>query len=1012
MVVELTHEIVKARNDEREYRRIVLKNSLEVLLISHPDTDKCAASMDVGVGYFCDPPGLEGLAHFLEHMLFFASEKYPLEDSFQKYISQHGGKANAFTFSERTNYHFDVNADSFEEALDRFAQFFIKPLLSEDAVDREIKAVDSENQNNLLSDGWRLRQLCKHLSNESHPFHKFGTGNKNSLEVHPKSNGINIRDELIKFYRDNYSANLMYLVVYGKEPLDKMQALVVGKFQDIQNTERISFNFMDQPLLTKHLQMLIRVIPICDDHMLKIEWPTTPDIQHYKEFPCHYLSHVICHEGEGSLFDILKKLGWATRLCACEDSNTSFSFFHVSMDLTEAGNEHVEDIVGLLFKYIDLIKHSGICNWIFDEISAIYEMAFHYQDKVSPLGYSVGIASNMKMYPSRDWLVMSSLPSKFNPDLISAILEGLSPTNCRILWASKKFNGQTDLVEPWYGTAYSMERLTESSIKGWIKCAPDEDLHLPVRNQFIASDMTLKHTQEKFKQVKFPILLRKSVYSTLWYKPDTMFSVPKASVRLRFRCPFACDSPEAEVLTDIFTKLMTDYLSECAHYAELAGLVYGISITSHGFQIWFGGYNDKLRILLETVLEQIVKFEVKSDRFFVIKEMLIKNYQNIKFEEPCEQALHYCSFILHERRWPLNEEIEILMQLEPEEVAKFTPKMLSRTCLECLVAGNVESCEAESMIQHVEDILFAGPNPICKPLFPSQYPTNRVIMLDQGMSYFYSTEGLNPENKNSALVQYIQVNQDDYASNVKLQLLSLIAEQEAFHQLRTVEQLGYITSLAVRDDYGVGGLEFIVQSTSKDPKQVDSRVENFLRLFESKLYEMKKDEFESSVNELVAVKLQKFKNLREESNFYWNEICLGTFRFSRVESEVSALRQLTQQELIDFFDDHIKVGAKKKKKLSIRVYGGSHTTEFAAERSEAAGLDSMQIDDIVSFKKSQPLYGSFTGGFCPSEIAVDDEYIMMAEIELADEMVKAKARKNNGEYQKDCPGKSSGGSSH
>lgn len=95
-------EIVKARTDKREYRRIVLKNSLEVLLISDPDTDKaiqsffkfefrfnflsnlialiailifglylcvlllqCSAAMDVGVGSFSDPEGLEGLAHFL-----------------------------------------------------------------------------------------------------------------------------------------------------------------------------------------------------------------------------------------------------------------------------------------------------------------------------------------------------------------------------------------------------------------------------------------------------------------------------------------------------------------------------------------------------------------------------------------------------------------------------------------------------------------------------------------------------------------------------------------------------------------------------------------------------------------------------------------------------------------------------------------------------------------------------------------------------------------------------------
>jgi hypothetical protein len=39
-------EIVKARTDKREYRRIVLKNSLKVLLISDPDTDKAIQSFD------------------------------------------------------------------------------------------------------------------------------------------------------------------------------------------------------------------------------------------------------------------------------------------------------------------------------------------------------------------------------------------------------------------------------------------------------------------------------------------------------------------------------------------------------------------------------------------------------------------------------------------------------------------------------------------------------------------------------------------------------------------------------------------------------------------------------------------------------------------------------------------------------------------------------------------------------------------------------------------------------
>jgi insulysin len=48
--------------------------------------------------------------------------------------------------------------------------------MSQDAVLREIKAVDSEHKKNLLSDGWRMYQLQKHLASKDHPYHKFSTG--------------------------------------------------------------------------------------------------------------------------------------------------------------------------------------------------------------------------------------------------------------------------------------------------------------------------------------------------------------------------------------------------------------------------------------------------------------------------------------------------------------------------------------------------------------------------------------------------------------------------------------------------------------------------------------------------------------------------------------------------------------------------------------------------------------------------------------------------------------------
>ncbi|KAH6805071.1 Insulinase family protein [Perilla frutescens var. frutescens] len=184
-----------------------------------------------------------------------------------------------------------------------------------------------------------LRRICavmslqKHLSMKDHPYHKFSTGNWETLEVRPKERGLDTREELLWIDLDG---------------LDKSESLVRSKFQDIRNTNRNSINFPDQPCDSESLQILVKAVPIKQGHKLRFVWPITPGIHNYKEGPSRYLGHLIGHEGEGSLFYILKKLGG---LSAGEsDCTYEFSFFKVSIDLTDAGQEHFEDIVALLFK--------------------------------------------------------------------------------------------------------------------------------------------------------------------------------------------------------------------------------------------------------------------------------------------------------------------------------------------------------------------------------------------------------------------------------------------------------------------------------------------------------------------------------------------------------------------------------------------------------------------------------------------------------------------------------------
>lgn len=67
--------IIKSERDKRQYRGVELINGLKVLLVSDPTTDISAASMDVHIGSMKDPESLNGLSHFLEHMLFLGTQK-------------------------------------------------------------------------------------------------------------------------------------------------------------------------------------------------------------------------------------------------------------------------------------------------------------------------------------------------------------------------------------------------------------------------------------------------------------------------------------------------------------------------------------------------------------------------------------------------------------------------------------------------------------------------------------------------------------------------------------------------------------------------------------------------------------------------------------------------------------------------------------------------------------------------------------------------------------------------
>ena len=89
------------------------------------------------------------MAHYLEHMLFLGTKKYPNENEYIEYLTKNAGIHNAYTALEETNFYFQCSNSAFEGALDRFSGFFTDPLFTETCAEREMKAVNSEHEKNL-----------------------------------------------------------------------------------------------------------------------------------------------------------------------------------------------------------------------------------------------------------------------------------------------------------------------------------------------------------------------------------------------------------------------------------------------------------------------------------------------------------------------------------------------------------------------------------------------------------------------------------------------------------------------------------------------------------------------------------------------------------------------------------------------------------------------------------------------------------------------------------------------
>ncbi|XP_043278498.1 insulin-degrading enzyme isoform X2 [Venturia canescens] len=960
--------ITKSKNDDRNYRGLVLSNNMKVLLISDP-TDKSAASMDVNIGFMSDPPDLPGLAHFCEHMLFLGTEKYPDKDEYNTFLSQHGGQSNAATHMDYTNYHVEVTPDELDSVLDRFSQFFLNPLFTESATELEVNAVNSEHEKNIANDVWRADQLEKSSADPNHPYSKFGSGNRETLDVIPKAKGIDVRKALLDFHKTWYSANIMALSVLGKESLDELEEMVVSRFAHVEDKNVEAPAWPEHPYKQEHFKNKWSVVPIKDIRYLNMSFPLPDMHEHFRSAPAHYVSHLLGHEGNGSLLAALRKAGWSDSLMAGERTAArgDCNFFNVIVDLTEEGIKHVDDIITLLFQYINMLKEAGPLEWIYDEYKQISMMEFDFKEKLRPGSYVNVMSRALQKYPMEEILIAPYLLTEWRPDLINTVIDHLTPDNIRVYVIGKIFEDIATETEPWYGTKFKKESIASETIEKWQNCGLNEDLVFPTKNEFIPEDFAIRaHDVARSAIEKFPVIIEDSPFTRIWFKQDDEFLLPKVNLTFDFTSPLAYMDPVSCNLTYMYIQLVKDSLNEYAYDAGLAGLTWEFSGSKYGITMTIGGYHDKHRILLEKIMDKMVNFTIDSKRFEILKGNHIRSLKNLEAEQPYKHAIYYLAVLLAEQVWKRGDLLNASEHITEQKLREFVPQLLTKMHVECLVHGNLTKAEALETVQLVQSKLKepARENDDRRivPLLSRQLLLYREISLDNGCHYLYQAE--NSHHKSSCTEVYYQTGLQSTESNMHLELLAQIISQPCFSTLRTSEQLGYIVVSGIRRANGVQGLRIIVQS-DRHPKYVDDRIELFMESMLEQITKMGEDEFNRHKAALAAQRLEKPRMMGTLSAVFWSEIATQQYNFDRTTIEVAYLKTITKDQILQFFKEVIHAKAPMRRKLAVHILsmadGGAGLVEYTGTKNDETTEGVVQevpieIKDIISFKASQSLY--------------------------------------------------------
>ena len=905
-----------------EYRKITLENELKVILVSDKQYNKSAASMNILAGSLSDPEEYQGLAHFLEHMLFLGTEKYPDVEEYSSYLQSNGGYSNAYTAEDHTNYHYEVYHDAFEGALDRFSQFFISPLFSPKYTEREMNAVNSEYQKNLEQDYWRMRQVKRNLYNPEHPSNHFEIG---TLETLSKVD----RNVLLDFHGKYYSANMMSLSILSNLDLDELEKLARQYFSDVKNhnTQKIEYplNYLEE----KDALRLLKVEPVKDVKRLVLEFPTPAFYTSYLTKPENLLAYLIGHEGEGSLVALLKSQGLATGIGGWGSSATyDYGSLNIWVELTSEGFDRYKEVLTACFSYVEMLKESGYQSFIYNESKILAELEEKYSDKGEGTGVAVEMANNLAFYPMEDAERVKYLYAEENPELYTEFLSYIRPNNMLATLSGQGI--ETTEVEKWYSAKYSYTETNDEFYKSLFSPEKFDDLKLPSANQFMPTSTDIKAIKNKSENAT---TLRDTRGMKVYHSRDLEFNRPKASLNYKVRFPEKIISLENAVLMDLYIASVNEALNEVGYPAYLAGMKYLVRNDSEGILISAGGYDSALESLMDVIIDALSNITLDEKRFSVIMDSQIRGLENQSLDAAYKIARREAASMTKKIFYSPEEKRSVIEFFSLEDVKAFPETIYKGIFLQGLAHGNISEKDALRISTKLRNALGY------RSIRESDFYNQERLQLAPGEKI---VNQVTSKVNNSSYVSMFDIGGNTPKDRVMAMMIDTFIGQPYNMELRTNQQLGYIVAggAFARDDYS--GMYFIIQSDGYSADVVEERSLTFLSGIHNLLNDITAEEFstyKSAVRERIN---EKSTSISEEAKTRFSRAFELNNNHERDAQSLAELEIMTIDDMKSILS--YVVDDATRQSVTVLLYAAQHQMPHEANTS---------FEDLIEWKKTR-----------------------------------------------------------